>query len=265
MSQSLLSSAPGPKSSVSITGGSAGGDTTYIAGVHFTVTRVDAETLQFSGLGFDPDPHNISFVADFTSAKLFTSLYTPRTHVFDWDSGTDQLTVTGAAFSSSGSWEIKLLGPDRFSLLPEDVKKVAQTNKHQLAGDSVGIPIAGTPQNFTASWVDLGSEISMLGFNTLKLYLTIDANNSDGMRIRALDKHESGGVEEYTPVIETIGTDEIKVEPGYWELTNNVDQLITLVRRTDCVTPFVQPQMQAGTVGATAGQVDAAYYVRGWQ
>lgn len=265
MSQGILSPSPGSKASISITGGSAGGDTTYVAGVHFTVTRIDAETLEFSGLGFDPDPQNISFVADFSSAKVFTSLYTPRTQVFSWDGGTDRLTVTDASFSAGGSWEIQLIGPDRFSSLPENVKNVAVANRYPLDSDDAGIEIAGMPQNFTASWVDLGSEISTFGFNTLKLFLTVDINDTLDPRIRILDKHESGGVEEYTSVIETLGSSVVYVEPHYWELNVNADQLVTLIYRTDGVTPYAQPQISAGTVGATPGQIDAAYYVRGWR
>jgi hypothetical protein len=140
---------------------------------------------------------------------------------------------------------------------------VGEVNPYELRGDDAGIPLITAPQDFTASWVDLGIEFSIFGYNYVQLWLALDINDSLDLRFRLLEKHESGGVEEYVPAIETYGTSDVKFEPGYHELNVDADVLIPLVFKLSGLAPYGQVQIQAGTVGATAGQVDLSHITRG--
>lgn len=123
--------------------------------------------------------------------------------------------------------------------------------------------LEATPQDLTGSWADLGAEIPMAGFSRLGLYLTVDINDSVDVRVRALAKHTSAGAEEYPLPIETVSASDVKIEPKYIEFNTDADQLILLEIETNRIIPVCQIQIQAGTVGATAGQIDAAYITKG--
>lgn len=244
---------------------SMSGDDTFLSPYHFTVAQHSATELNLSG-GF-PTIYDITqFAAVLQHATDGSvTVYFPHTSIFSWDSGNSRLTVTGADFAGTDKFQIIIRGADRATSLTEDARRMIDIDPYQLKSDDSGIQLISSPQNFTASWVNLGAEIPMFGFNTLKLFLTFDKNDSTDMRVRVLEKHESAGVEEYPGIIETLGTSVISVEPAYWELVNDVDQLIPLPYKTDGTVPYIRVQIQAGVVGTTAGQVDAAYYVKGWR
>lgn len=246
--------------------GGAGGLSLFVSPVHFTAAYQAATSLDLSGMSFAIDDFSqfVEIVAWDASGDN-PKVYTPKTHVFSWDAVNNRVTVTGAAFVSGGTFKVGVLAMDRTLDFPSDVQKVAEAFPYPLRSDSAGVSMISAPQDVTTSWVDLGSEIPMHGFNTLKLWLTVDINNALDFRIRVLTKHESGGVEEYNPQIETVGAADVKIEPHLWEINVDADQLPELVYRGDGLTPFVQVQISAGTAGATAGQIDAAYYTRGWR
>ena len=120
--------------------------------------------------------------------------------------------------------------------------------------------IISTPQNFTDAWVDLGSEIDTRFSQRIGMWITLDINLSNNARIRLLAKHTSGGSEEYVLPIRTVGASDVKVEPEYIEWNNDSDVLMILASDLEGLIPYVQLQIQAGTVGGTPAQIDAAYY-----
>jgi len=124
--------------------------------------------------------------------------------------------------------------------------------------------ITGPPQDFTANWADLGGEINCSGYNTLRLFLTLDINDSENCRVRALVKHESAGAEEYNLPILTTAASDVKVESHYYEFNVDADSLFCLEWDVAGI-PYVQFQISAGTVGATEGQIDAAKYTLSWR
>lgn len=244
---------------------SMSGDDTFLSPYHFTVVKFSTTELDFSG-GFPTIFDVTQFGAILQRATDGSiTIYFPHTSVFAWDGVNDRLAVTGANFADTDKFQVIIRGGDRATSLPEDARKMIDVAPYPLRSDDAGIPLITSPQDFTAAWVDLGPEIPMYGWNTCGFYFTFDKNNAVNMRVRVLDKHESGGVEEYPSVIETYGTAVIAVEPAYWELTQDVDQLLPLTIKTNGLVPYVQVQIQAGTPGATPGQIDAAYYMRGWR
>lgn len=57
--------------------------------------------------------------------------------------------------------------------------------------------------------------------------------------------------------IHTVSTSAINVEDEYVEFTDDVDQKILLSWDLEGVVPYAQLQIQAGTVGITAAQIDS--------
>jgi hypothetical protein len=132
------------------------------------------------------------------------------------------------------------------------------------SNDAVAIiAVGGTAQDLTGAWADLGGEIQMQGYRYVGLYLQVDINNSANVRIRLLAKTANAGTVEYPLELKTVGTSDVKVEDHYFELNVDVDQNIMLTWSIDNIIPWGQFQVMAGTVGATAGQIDSALYTLG--
>lgn len=118
-------------------------------------------------------------------------------------------------------------------------------------------------QDLTANWVDLGAELHVAGARFIGLWVNLDINLSNNARIRLIAKHVDAGTDEYVLSIHTIGASDVKVEDEYIEFNVDADQKALLVWDLDGVVPYVQFQVQAGTVGGTAGQIDSSYVTTG--
>ena len=118
-------------------------------------------------------------------------------------------------------------------------------------------------QNLTAAWADLGAELTVTGARAIALWVTLDINDSINARVRLLVKWESGGADEYTLPIRTVGAAVVQVEAEYVEFNVDADQQMILSWDLDGLVFYAQFQVQAGVVGAAAGQIDAAYVTTG--
>jgi len=123
--------------------------------------------------------------------------------------------------------------------------------------------LISSAQDLTAGWVDLGSEIMVDGNNYLALWINLDINASANARVRVLVKTEYGGTDEFVMPIKTVGSSDIKVEGEHYEFNVDADQKMVISVDLDNLIPWVQVQVQAGTVGGTAGQIDGAWYSAG--
>lgn len=151
-------------------------------------------------------------------------------------------------------------------LLPTDASGAVRVSE-QSPGDTKWIgpeTLLAAAQDFTAAWADCGPEIPTAGATHLGIWLNLDVNDSLDMRIKALAKHTTAGTDEYEIIIRTLSATDIKVEPGYIEFNTDADQKVILSIPLDGVVPFVQLQIQAGTAGATPGQVDSLYSTKAW-
>lgn len=115
-------------------------------------------------------------------------------------------------------------------------------------------------QNLTASWADLGSPIPVNQYARIGLYARLDINDSLNARIRAIAMRGQADTVDYTFPISTVGTSDVKIEAEYLEFNTDADQNMIFEIITNGIAPYVQIQVQAGTVGATAGQIDEADY-----
>jgi hypothetical protein len=121
------------------------------------------------------------------------------------------------------------------------------------------LAIIAAAQNLTANWVDLGAELHVAGAKAIGLWVTLDINDSTNARVRLIAKHTSAGAEEYVVPIRTVGASDVAVEDQYHEFNDDADQSMLLSWALDGLVPYVQFQIQAGAVGAAAGQIDAAH------
>lgn len=119
--------------------------------------------------------------------------------------------------------------------------------------------LTSVSQNVTGSWVDLGSPIDVRKFNKLTLWIKLDINNAENVRLRLSGLHTESG-DEYLRIIKTAGASAIAFEAEYYEL--NVDGTdINFVNTFDVdAYSYVQVQVMAGTVGATPAAVTASHY-----
>jgi len=120
-------------------------------------------------------------------------------------------------------------------------------------------------QDLTAAFADCGPEIAMSGYNRLGVWLHIDINDSENVRIKALAKRASGGADEYEIAVMTKNSDLITADNNaYTEFVNDEDQTVFIEFEVGNMVPYVQLQVSTGVVGASAGQIDDAYISRAW-
>lgn len=120
--------------------------------------------------------------------------------------------------------------------------------------------LSGTPQTLTASWADLGGEIEIYRKKHLGLWLQVDINLSNNLRVMFLAKTESGGTLEYSIPIETISATDVKINAEYKELNTDADQNIVINWDLPGYIPVGQFQVMVGTLGATAAIITSAFW-----
>jgi hypothetical protein len=256
--------AVGGGSSAATTLAMMNGPNVYKSPVQFAAAQFAATQLDLSGHPVLSGDIQFRGVLAKTSAGVYSAYFPENPNTpFSWDASNSRLTVTGATFAATDQFMVVLEASDRYGDTAGDYLKIAEVLPYLLRGDDAGIPLITAAETLTAAWADIGPEIPMHGYNRLKLWTTLDINLSTDTRIRVLEKHTSGGSEEYDPVIETVSASDTKVESDYWEFNVDADALNTLVFKGDGLTPYVQVQGMVGTLGGTAADIDALYYTRG--
>jgi len=120
------------------------------------------------------------------------------------------------------------------------------------------VDIKATSQTLTDSYADLGGEINVRGYNTLKLYLGIDINSSNDVQVKALAKLLENATEEYELDTQTVSSGVTQVDKQYFEVNYDADGYQTIqIDVTGCYV--IQLQVQAGTLGDPAGAITSAY------
>jgi hypothetical protein len=121
--------------------------------------------------------------------------------------------------------------------------------------------LIASPLDLTGTWADLGSEYQLGGAGACSVYLELDINSSLNARVRFLAKHTSAHADEFSLPIHTVGASDVKIEDEYFEFNVDADQKILLGVELDGCVMYGQWQVQVGTVGGTAGQIDDAWLV----
>lgn len=120
--------------------------------------------------------------------------------------------------------------------------------------------LISAPQNFTADWADLGGEIDVGGMKYFSVGLEIDKNDSVDMRFRFLTKTALSTTLEFVPCLKPITASVNAIADEYSEFDVDADQNRQLIFNLFGCVQTVQCQIKAGTVGASAGQIDSAFY-----
>lgn len=114
-------------------------------------------------------------------------------------------------------------------------------------------------QNYTTSWVDLGSEIDVHGLQTLALWIENDSNSGTGLQVQLLGKNPYSTTLEFNLPIKTVSSTSVLVEENVVTFTDGSDTKFLIGFTLDRVIPIVQVQIKATAAGSTA-QVDSASY-----
>lgn len=128
-----------------------------------------------------------------------------------------------------------------------------ETNYNTMRED-----IVTSPQAFTTSWVDLGPEIQMFGYNNLGVWLKIDINDTQNARIRARVKLAKDATDEYSLPIKTAQASDVLIEQQYHEFNVDEDASYLIDFDTKGHAAYLQLQISASVAGASAGQITAA-------
>lgn len=153
-----------------------------------------------------------------------------------------------------------------FSIL--NVNAAYRTASQTLYKQNIESPtptaIISSAQDLTVSWAALGSQQTSGGFSSAGLYLDVDINDSENVRIRALVRHTTGGATFLLP-IKTVASNNVKVEPEYIEFNVDSDQKMLISWDLDRVIPFIEFQVQVSAVNTTAAQIDSANLILRWK
>lgn len=122
-----------------------------------------------------------------------------------------------------------------------------------------------SPQDITASWVDLGSEILVDGYTNLGLWVKLIINDSVNVRLKVLAKQTESATDEFEVPIKTIGSTSIDLNTPYYEFDADVDQNMLLEVDTGGYVGFIQIQVQAEIIGATAAQIESLSVSKIWR
>jgi hypothetical protein len=121
--------------------------------------------------------------------------------------------------------------------------------------------ILASAQAVTSAWADLGTIVDMEDYDEVIVYAEISINDSEDIRFRAVAQIEESPSTDFTFITETITGDKILGNPEYIELAKDQDDNIVLKIATHGIR-YIQLQVQAGTVGATAGDIDKLFTQR---
>jgi len=121
--------------------------------------------------------------------------------------------------------------------------------------------LISSAQDMTGTWADLGSEYQLGGANSCAVYLNLDINLSNNARIRFMAKHASAHTDEFALPIRTVSAADVKIEDEYLEFNVDADQNVLIGADLDGCVMYGQWQVQVGTVGGTAAQIDDAWMV----
>jgi hypothetical protein len=116
------------------------------------------------------------------------------------------------------------------------------------------VQLIAAAQALTALWVDLGSQLLLEGAQRLGVYINLDINGSTNARVRLVARHATGGDDHVLP-IRTVAAAVVTVEDEFIEFNVDADQLMLLSWDLDGLVQFAVVQVQAGAVGAPAGEI----------
>lgn len=123
----------------------------------------------------------------------------------------------------------------------------------------------------TASYQDVGTEVSMVGYKYASYFVNLDISSSLDVRFKVLAKHTSAGINEYelddsavkitTPNTYYGLSGSVSVRA--FELNSNIDQDFVIKVQTDNNIPYLQLMATAISQSSTTpGRIESCYVVK---
>lgn len=239
----------------------------YASPQDFTASYGGTSSITITGAPFTVDDANcyVAKIVYKPSGGSWTSLINAYNGC-SITASSNVITVTGAGtpFATGDTYRVIILGQKKSYDATNDVTKVSEASPlwSRYAGPET---ILSASQAFTASWVDLesGYEIDCRGYNRLILYAVVDHTDGANYRFRALGKHTASDANEYVLPIKNVGTSDVQVEGHLYELNTDVDQSVILDWDVTGI-PYVQLQIQVGTIGSGTAAVTSASVTKAW-
>lgn len=110
-------------------------------------------------------------------------------------------------------------------------------------------------QTITDTWADVGEAIDVRDVSSLGLWVDLDVNNSQDVRLRLVALPSPDSADIYELPLEAVAATESKIQDHYFELDNDADQKMLLKVSVSDVALYVKVQVMAGTVGGTPGRI----------
>ena len=240
----------------------------YTSPSDFTATYTSTTTITLSSLPFTiSDSSQIAYIKYIPTAGSGSDVLVNGQSGVTITVSSNVITVNGAStpFASGDVYEIGINSQDKAYDSSTQSNKISNLNPVYARYTDVETLVSSAQILQSGDFQDLGSEISCQGQNTIGVWLTIDINGAQNVRVRALAKHTSAGSEEYKLPIRTVSASNVKVEDEYIEFNDDVDQLMLLGFDTDNIIPYVQLQVMAAYSGSPGGEIDKAYITKGYK
>lgn len=250
-----------------VTGGASSVSAKFTSPSDFTATYTSASTITLSGVPITiSDASQIVYVKQTKATNLATT-YVAGSGGISFGVSSNVITVYqyGSVITSLVTGDVYEVG-----INAQDKAYDASTQSFK---DSVLNPVyahttdpetlvSATPYELTASFADVGSEISVDTYNWLTLWLTIDIGTSTNPQIRILHKHTSAGTEEYREIyLGSPASNITSINLNDYEVNTDADQLFKI---TIPVTGSKYIQVQAKDDANGDGQIDALYCSKSW-
>jgi hypothetical protein len=247
----------------------------YRSPMDFTVTYTSASTITLTGLPFTiATGMQVRYILIRNSSTNITTRYIHGVNGYAFANSSGVITAykngsVASIFTSNDMYSVGLDEQDKGWDAGLSLIKVGEQSPNWTRVIDKQSLISAS-QDFTASFVDCGPEVYALGYSKVLFFATVDINDSLDPRFKVLAKHTGAGTEEY-PLSDAkvkVHTDSTYVAAAasrYFELNDNADQLVVVEVDTTGGISWLQLQITAGTVGATAGQIDALYASASYQ
>lgn len=115
---------------------------------------------------------------------------------------------------------------------------------------------SGDAIELTSSWQDVGQEFNVKGVEKVVLWLDVDINLSENVRIRVLGKQSRGASNEFNLPIQSPYADNVAVDDQYFELAVDADQKVVLEITLNKSIQYIQVQVQDSN--NSTGQIESA-------
>lgn len=136
----------------------------------------------------------------------------------------------------------------------------------EFVGHATGpIDLIAATQGFTGPFTDVGGEVDCSSYNCGAIFLDVDINDSEGIKLRLLAKHENGGTEEYPldPLMWTVRNSDLAATGGYRTLSNNEDSKYHVPFETNGTVLYLQFQVGTDSAGGSPGKFNSVVYTLG--